>query len=87
MLWGLIIRMKSFSSNNDTDKFRNEIIAFVDKITSNDKIDTLIVSHWFVMRVIRQEPIKRGFVGDNIKSNEYGTLYIFEETDSKTTNR
>jgi len=87
MLWGLIIRMKSFSSNNDTDKFRNEIIAFVDKITSNDKIDTLIVSHWFVMRVIRQELIKRGFVGDNIKSNEYGTLYVFEETDSKTTNR
>ncbi len=81
ILWGLIIRIKSYSSNNSTDKFRNEIIAFVDKIIANDKCDILIVSHWFVMRVIRQELIKRGFVGDNFKSNEYGTLYVYEGAD------
>lgn len=87
ILWGLIIRLKSLASNNDTNKFRNEIISFVDKITSNEKNDTLIVSHWFVMRVIRLELIKRGFLGVNFKSNEYGTLYVFEKTDSDTTNR
>lgn len=81
ILWGLIVRIKSFSSNNDTDKFKNEIIAFVDKVIANDNSDILIVSHWFVMRVIRQELIKRGFVGDKFKSNEYGTLYVYESAD------
>jgi hypothetical protein len=78
ILWGLIVRIKSFSSNNDTDKFKTGIIDFVDKMLANDKGDVLVVSHWFVMRVIRHELIKRGFVGDNFKSNEYGTLYVYE---------
>ena len=81
LVWGIIVRLKSFSSNNDTDQFRNGIIAFVDKVISNSEREVLIVSHWFVMRVIRQELIKRGFVGDHFKSNEYGTLYIFESAD------
>ena len=81
ILWGLIVRIKSFSSNNDTDKFKNQIITFVDKILATNKDDILIVSHWFVMRVIRQELIKRGFVGDNFKSNEYGTLYVYKGAD------
>lgn len=79
LVWGLVVRITSFSSNNDTDKFKNDIIAFVDKILETEKDDILIVSHWFVMRVIRQELIKRGFRGDRFKSNEYGTLYVFEE--------
>lgn len=81
ILWGLIVRIKSFSTNNDTVNFKNQIIAFVDQILSNDKSETLIVSHWFVMRVIRQELLKRGFVGDHFKSNEYGTLYVYEGPD------
>ena len=81
LLWGLIVRIKSFSSNKDTDTFKNEIIAFVDKVMEDDESDVLIVSHWFVMRVIRQELIKRGFVGGNFKSNEYGALYVFEGGD------
>lgn len=78
LMWGLIVRMISFTSNNDTDRFKNEIIAFVDNVIENNEKDILIVSHWFVMRVIREELIKRGFAGGNFKSNEYGTLYIFE---------
>jgi broad specificity phosphatase PhoE len=81
LIWGFIVRIKSFSSNKDTDKFKNEIISFVDKVISNNENDVLIVSHWFVMRVIRQELIKRKFVGNNFKSNEYGTIYVFESTD------
>lgn len=80
LVWGLIVRIKSFSSNNDTDKFTQGIAAFVDKLISDNQEDTLIVSHWFVMRVIRQELIKRGFAGDKFRSNEYGTLYVFETT-------
>jgi hypothetical protein len=78
LVWGLIVRVKSFSSNKDTDKFKNEIIAFVDKLIATNESDVLIVSHWFVMRVIKKELIKRGFTGRNFKSNEYGTLYVFE---------
>jgi hypothetical protein len=81
IIWGLIIRIKSFSSDQDTVEFKNRIIAFVDKLIANNEGDTLIVSHWFVMRVIRQQLIKRGFIGDKFKSNEYGTLYVYESTD------
>jgi hypothetical protein len=77
MIWGLIVRIKSFSANKDTNEFKNNIIAFVDKLIANNESDVLIVSHWFVMRVIRQELIKRGFAGNNFKSNEYGVLYVY----------
>src|SRR5687767_2385775 len=53
LAWGLIVRIKSFSPNKDTAAFKNEIIAFVDKIIAGNESDVLIVSHWFVMRVIR----------------------------------
>ncbi len=82
LIWGLIVRIKSFLSNKDTDKFRNDIIAFVDRIIANNENNTLIVSHWFVMRVIRQELIKRGFTGNSFKSNEYGTLYVYNRSES-----
>jgi broad specificity phosphatase PhoE len=78
LLWGLIIRIKSFAINKDTDEFKNKIIAFVETLLANNERDILIVSHWFVMRVIRKELLKRGFVGDHFKSNEYGTLYVYE---------
>jgi hypothetical protein len=78
LMWGLVVRMISFTSNNDTDRFKKEIIVFVDKVIANNEKDILIVSHWFVMRVIRQELIKRGFAGGNFKTHEYGALYVFE---------
>ena len=81
LLWGLIVRIQSLSSNKDNDEFKNRIITFIDKIIANNESDIIIVSHWFVMRVIRQELIKRKFVGDHFKSNEYGALYVFEGAD------
>lgn len=78
IIWGLVVRIKSFSSNKDTNAFENNIIAFVDKLIAGNERDVLIVSHWFVMRVIRRVLIKRGFAGKNFKSNEYGTLYVYE---------
>jgi len=80
LIWGLIVRIKSFSSNKDVEAFEKGIIAFVDKLIADNKTNTLIVSHWFVMRVLRKELIKRGFVGDKFKSNEYGTLYVYQSS-------
>jgi len=75
LIWGIIVRLTSFSYNKDNDEFKNGIATFIDKIITNNESDTLIVSHWFVMREIRKVLLKRGFVGDkNFKSNEYGTL-------------
>jgi hypothetical protein len=80
LIWGVIVRIKSFSSNPDTNKFKSGITEFIDQLLNRSEDETLIVSHWFVMRVIRQELIKRGFVGEKFRSNEYGTLYVFENT-------
>ena len=78
LIWGLIVRIKSFSSNKNTDQFKRGIAAFIDNLLTGEQEDALIVSHWFVMRVIRHELIRRGLVGDKFRSNEYGTLYVFE---------
>lgn len=87
IVWGLIVRVKSFSSNTDTEKFKIRIVNLIDRVIADNKSDVLIVSHWFVMRVIQKELIKRGLTGDNFKSNEYGTLYVYENRTEKTTNR
>jgi broad specificity phosphatase PhoE len=78
ILWGIIVRIKSFSSNKDTDEFKSGIIDFLDNVIANNQSDVLIVSHWFVMRTIRKELIKRGLSGNNFKSHDYGTLYVYE---------
>ena len=78
LIWGLMVRIKSFSSNKDTNEFKQWIIAFVDNIMRKNESDILIVSHWFVMRALRKEFVKRGLVGENFKSNDYGNLYIYE---------
>ncbi|RZK43327.1 MAG: hypothetical protein EOO90_03450 [Pedobacter sp.] len=79
LLWATIVRIKSFSANSDTQRFQTQIIAFLDSIMAQDPQDTLVVSHWFVMRIMRKELIKRGFIGKKFRSNEYATLYIFEK--------
>ena len=86
IIWGIMVRIKSLSSNKDTDEFKNRIVNFLDNIMANNENDVLIVSHWFVMRIIRKALIDRGLSGDNFKSNDYGTLYIYEESNIKTTN-
>ncbi len=87
IIWGLIVRVKSFSSNKDTNEFKSRIGDFIDNVIANDERDVLIVSHWFVMRVIQKELIKRGLSGDSFKSNDYGTLYVYERGGTKKTER
>jgi hypothetical protein len=79
LVWGLLVRIKSFSSNKDTQNFKQAIADFVDSVIAKNEGDVLIVSHWFVMREIRQVLIKRGFTGDDFRSNEYGVLYVFSD--------
>lgn len=78
MVWGLLVRMKSFSSNKDTDEFRNRIKTFVDELLLNSERNVLVVSHWFVMRILRDELIRRGLSGVGFKSTDYGTVYLYE---------
>jgi len=78
IMWGIIVRVKSLFLNSDTRNFERRISECIDDIIKHSDNDTLIVSHWFVMRVIQKELIKRGFTGGSIKSNDYGVLYIFE---------
>jgi hypothetical protein len=84
LLWAIIVRLKSFSSNKDTNEFKNKIVAFVDEIMANNESNILIVSHWFVMRILRKELMKRGMTGDDFKPNDYGMLYIYENTNNST---
>jgi|GEM_PF-4852945 len=86
-MWGLMVRIVSFMSNKDTERFKQGIIAFVDRILSGEEQEVLIVSHWFVMRVLRQELIKRGFTGKNFKTSDYGILYVFERPGKDNLNR
>ena len=78
MMWGIIVRVKSLFLNSDTQAFEKRISDCIDDIIKHSEHDTLIVSHWFVMRVIRRELIKRGFAGGSLKTNAYGTLHVFE---------
>lgn len=83
IIWGIIVRVNFFISNNDTRKFKDGLIGFVDKLIRKDKNNTLIVSHWFVMQVIEKELIRRGFTGNNFKPNKYGRVSVFENKPKK----
>ena len=83
MVWGAMVRLLSFTSNKDTHDFKNRIISFIDNVLSNHEDDILIVSHWFVLRVIRKELMKRGLTGADFKSDDYGTLYVYERSKEK----
>lgn len=78
LFWSTLVHVKSFFSNPDTDAFRNNIRAFLDTIMARPDSNILIISHWFVMRVMQQELIKRKFTGNRSKSIDNGTLYLFE---------
>ena len=82
ILWAIIVRIKSLSGGKDVQQFENKISDATGNILSNNVGDVLIVSHWFVMRVIRKELIRKGFTGDKFKSDDYGTLYIYENAEN-----
>ena len=77
VLWAIVVRIQSKYPSRDTKVFKANILSFIDRVIATGKTDVLIVSHWFVMRVIRKELIKRGWSGDRFKSNVYGELCVF----------
>ena len=79
LVWGTIVRIKSMSRRKETERFANDIETFVDSLLEMEHQNILIVSHWFVMRIIRNQLIRRGFQGPGFKSNDYGKLYLFED--------
>ena len=78
IIWGILVRIKSFSSHNELEAFRNNIRTFVDELLTKEEGEVLVVSHWFVMKVLKAELTKRGFSGKYFRSNEYGTIYVYE---------
>jgi broad specificity phosphatase PhoE len=78
ILWVILVRMKSSSSNEVTHEFRKKITAFVDGILLKSNEDTLIVSHGFVMMFLQKELARRGFKGDTFRTPENGKAYIYE---------
>jgi len=78
IIWAIIVRFKSLESNSDTKKFKDGVISFVDTLTTSERENTLVVSHWFVMKIIQEELLRRGFTGDIFKSADYGKVYVYE---------
>ncbi len=79
LVWGLLVRIKFLASNKDTHEFRLGIKLFLDNLVLENEAEVLIVSHWFVMKILQEELVKRGFAGHNFRSPGYGTLYVFEK--------
>jgi hypothetical protein len=78
LLWGILVRIRSFSSREELKAFRSDIRDFVDELLAKNEGEVLIVSHWFVMKVLKSELTKRGFSGKDFRSNEHGTIYVYE---------
>ncbi len=79
ILWAIIIRNKSLSSNLVTDEFTHKLKAFVDALLTEENKNLLICSHGFVMMFLYKELIKRGFKGDKFNTPVNGRIYLFEK--------
>jgi broad specificity phosphatase PhoE len=77
LLWALLMRSKSRSSNRITDEFSAKISAFVDELLQANDQNVLVASHGFVMMFLQKELIKRGFTGDRFKTPANGKIYVF----------
>jgi len=86
LLWAILVRIKSSSSNRITDEFRNNIVAFLDDLLSKNTEDVLIVSHGFVMMLIQKELNRRGFEGDGFRVPSMGSC-MFSKSNRGSQNR
>jgi broad specificity phosphatase PhoE len=78
LVWGILVRIQSLTLKNETSEFKRKISSFLEKILIEEENEILIVSHWFVMKVIREELLRRGFKGEKFNNPENGRIYIFE---------
>jgi len=58
--------------------FREGINSFIDDILLKSDGNVLIISHVFVMKHLQKVLIKRGFSGSEMKTPDYGKLYVLE---------
>ncbi len=77
LLWALLMRNKSTSSNRITDEFSARISAFVDELLRANEKTVLVASHGFVMMFLQKELIQRGFKGDKFRTPVNGKVYVF----------
>jgi broad specificity phosphatase PhoE len=79
LLWAMLMRNKSRSSNRITDEFSARISAFVDELLQANDQNVLVASHGFVMMFLQKELIRRGFTGDKFRTPANGKMYIFSK--------
>lgn len=77
LLWAVLLRSKSRSSNPITDAFSARISAFVDELLRANDQHVLVASHGFVMMFLQKELLKRGFTGDRFGTPAHGKVYVF----------
>lgn len=76
VFWAMLVRIKYYSNHRDIAEFRQRLSRFIAKIIEKDE-NVIIVSHWFVMKVLEKELSLRQFSGDKIKSGAYGKIFVF----------
>ena len=81
IFWAILVRIKYASDAEAVRHFKQKISEFADAVLQENK-NVLIVSHWFVMKVLETELAKRKVVGANVKSASYGKIYLFENSSS-----
>jgi len=73
-IWGILGRY--FASKQKNESFKKPICEFLSDILSQSE-DCTIVSHGYVMYVIRRELIRRGFKGKRFLTPRHGTVYTY----------
>ncbi|RFS17750.1 histidine phosphatase family protein [Emticicia sp. C21] len=81
ILWAILIKRKTLSANEITESTKKKLADFVDKLLTKPEKEILIVSHGFIMMLLQQELIARGFTGELFRNPANGKVYIFEKSD------
>ena len=56
----------------------HRVRCFIKQLLSSNDSDVLVVSHGFIMKVIRKELLANGFRGDKFFRAKHGKLYVYE---------
>lgn len=79
LFWAILIKLGFLTPRNYIKNVKKQIETFLDEKLLNYNEDILIVSHGALMIYLREELLKRGFIGPKFKIPENGQLYIFEK--------
>lgn len=78
VLWAILLRYKTFSNKTLMKKHELNIQLFINEILKSKKENILIVSHGFIMILLRKELARRGFKGAKFIVPKNGKLYEFD---------